>query len=834
MRSAVIAAGVCISLIGASLAQASAAVTLTPRVETHIPPRALESALKQFAKLEHMRVLYLDVAIDNIRSSGASGYLTANETLNRLLSGTGLRYRYVATDAVSIISSSYRSYTTPNSFPQPSLDSPQTARSSRGVSARRRPAPEEANSSVAKTPDPPATDQSSQHARSTQRLGEVIVTAQKYRQRALDVPISLVVIGSQQLQEENITTLNDLQYDVPGLRVEGGGAQQRVIIRGVGNDYGNGSYVSEYIDDADVTASGYSGATGYGGTALQTYDLARVEVLRGPQGTLYGDSALGGTIRLITNHPALDLFEMTLSSQAEFTEYGAPSQNIEAMINAPIASTLALRITGEFNHDGGWIDEPAANLKNINGDNLTDTRIEGVWAPSVALNVRVTQILHREADGLSQGEDANGNFIPPFNSMSVPNAHKTFNLSNLTVACDFARMRLLSSSTYLTSDETLDNYSENEIGVAVSLHNDRDSQEKFAQEMRLASTGAGPWRWTIGGFYDHDQSDLVAATPEYVGLYSIPITLSSLADAIQAPGTFELQGSSSRAAFGDASYKLWGRFTVGVGARYYRDRETAAGNPNSPNNATFTSTDPRAYVDFNVTPQTNIYASASKGFRSGGFNPYTGPYSPESLWNYELGTKLQVAALAANADVFWSDYSNYLGSAIVPGLSPLPETYNIGAARIKGFEGELNWRMSTHWLLSVSGDYLDAKLVSIASSAFEASYNVGDQVPLSSKYQFTASIERDFSWNQRPVYARLNYSQLSPQISYDPVEYSDRIRMLGFEASIQWYDTLTLGVFAQNLLNDRGLLDPYSALGFASRPRPRTFGADFSMALGNR
>ena len=341
-------------------------------------------------------------------------------------------------------------------------------------------------------------------------------------------------------------------------------------------------------------------------------------------------------------------------------------------------------------------------------------------------------------------------------------------------------------------------------------------------------------------FRSHDRSS-DATGPEYVGLYSVPRTLSSLSTALEFPaeGAFS-EASNSAAAFGDTSYTFADRLTVGAGARYYTDRETAVGGGYEacPCSATFTSTDPRAYVQYKINAHVNTYVSASKGFRTGGFNPFLAhPYGPESLWSYELGTKMKLSddRVAANADVFLSDYSDYVVFAVIPAVSTVfGEDYNVGAARIKGFEGDISWRPDQSWLLSASGDYIDAKFTSIVSAALRATYQAGNEVPLSSKYQVAASAERDFNVESRPAYARVDFSVLSPQINYQPVQYSALIRMLGFDAGIRWNDNLKLGVFGQNLLNDRGVSDPFALIGIASRPRPRTVGIDFNVAFGGR
>src|SRR6185312_3147603 len=145
--------------------------------------------------------------------------------------------------------------------------------------------------------------------------------------------------------------------DVPGLYMNSTGTSHAIYLRGVGNTVGNGSMVGQYIDDADVTAETVYGSNTSGDGGL--YDLSRVEVLKGPQGTLYGDGSMGGVIRYITNRPVLDQFQTSTDVAALFTESGAPSQRLQAMLNSPlVAGTLGVRLAGLFEHDGGWVDEP--------------------------------------------------------------------------------------------------------------------------------------------------------------------------------------------------------------------------------------------------------------------------------------------------------------------------------------------------------------------------------------------------------------------------------------------------------------------------------------------
>jgi iron complex outermembrane recepter protein len=831
MRSAVLATGICLSLIGSCFAQISTAVM--SRVETHIPPQTLEGALKQFEKLEHIRVLYLDAAVEHVRTSGASGYLTTDETLARLLSGTGLKYRYVDSNAVSIISpcctgSTRTEASTPRApayraqahrIKQP-LRQPQSGSSAVGGSRS-----DPKNS-------PPLTNQRSQRDGTTHGLAEIIVTAQKYRQPAFDVPMSLDVISGSQLLQHDITNLSNLQYDVPGLYMNSSGYSQAVYIRGVANDSGNGAVVGQYIDEADITAEGTTGQAGLATGDVGLYDLNRVEVLKGPQGTLYGDGSLGGVIRYITNRPVLDSFQMSADVADMLTEYGAPSQRIETMLNTPIASgAFALRFAGIFEHDGGWVDEPAAHAKNINGSNLADGRIEVLWQPTERVTVNVMQIVHRRASGLGMGEDTSGNITPIFQTTLTPNQTDASNLSNVTLTYDLDSVRILSSSSYLS--DTQDIYNEmvsTPLGSETywSLFPIYHSQNRAStEELRLVNSGQGPWQWTIGGFYKHFTDQIFYS--DYSGFAG-----STLSSAFFSPPSAFDNTSTAKAAFANTSYRLPNRITVGAGLRYYTDREsvvlpTGESIPPSTEAATFTSTDPRFYVQYRPTLDLNLYASASKGFRSGGFNEPSQPtYKPESLWSYDLGIKMRFPdrGLRLDVDLFYMNYSNYVNLTYIP---PTYEYANIGKARIKGVDAGLMWRPGALWQFSLNSELLNTDF--LTASAISG-YVAGDRLPFAPRYSFTASAMRYFQWEDKPSDIELYYYEISrvqDRAFGSPLEQSDIQRLLNFRASIHWNDNLQFGLVAQNLLNDRGNESPWGIVSESIRPRPRTFGVDFSV-----
>jgi outer membrane receptor protein involved in Fe transport len=269
--------------------------------------------------------------------------------------------------------------------------------------------------------------------------------------------------------------------------------------------------------------------------------------------------------------------------------------------------------------------------------------------------------------------------------------------------------------------------------------------------------------------------------------------------------------SKSWAVFGDTNYKF-DRLTVGAGARYFSDDARAITTGVQSGN--FHSVDPRFYAQYKLNDQANAYASAAKGFRSGGFNGAGIPnYLPENVWTYELGVKMSTLDRTLNVDMsaFYSNYQNYITigqpRTVTNAISFLT---NAGAAEVEGVEWDVTWQLGEQLTLGVSGDYLIVdKYTKIETLAGTSPVNPGDPISFDLKYQVGASAQRNFQWNDRKGYVRLDYSRQGPSSwilrNVGPWygSSSDVINMLNFHASLNWSENLRLGIFAQNLLNDR-------------------------------
>ena len=789
----------------------------------------LEDALIEWGIKSELIVMINTPTVDRQTTRGVSGTMSARSALVDLLRGSGLSYteengRIRVIPATTSLRSVQQAEQSELASASAITDTQVTA----------------TNESTArkKIKDGSAVENIRDNARQTD-LGEILVTAQKREERAFDVPISIVALGADTIEKQKISGIDDLAMAVPGLSIlESGGPYRQIYLRGVGNDSGNSSLVGLYLDEASVTP-----ALAIVQPDLRTYDMERIEVLRGPQGTLYGEGSLGGTIRFITNKPALNQFAVTANVTSLFTEDGAPSQKIESAINLPIiVDTFALRIASTFDHEGGWINQPAADRTDINAQDLTDVRIEGLWKPADQLAVNVMAVIHRNEGGLNMGEDSNGNYTQTFNLTTTPHVKDNYDLYNVTATYDFPGVRLLSTTSYMDQNKVITDmgyiFPDTPPPSYEALYEPLIvvNSKYVTQEARLSSNDSGPWQWTFGGSYRHVQ--LLDDLPSY---YAGPPTIPGT--PLPAPYSFEYTNPShSLAAFGDASYKLTDRLTLGTGLRYYLDyQQYASGSDIQSGN--FHSLDPRFYAQYKLTDQANVYASAAKGFRTGGFNQENQPkYDPEVVWTYELGTKTLFAEGRVSADLaaFYSKYTNYqIIEDLPPPALPIDITANAGDAKIEGIEWELAWRPGDPWTLNLNGDYLHTAFTSINQLLINgiptSGFNVGDPLDFVLKYEYTLSAQRDFDWDGKRGFTRLDFNQRGREIlrnrSIGPWYYdeSDTIRMLNFNMGLQYSESLSLGLFAQNLLNDRGFTDAMGLERFGARSRPRTFGVNFAV-----
>lgn len=732
VRSAVLAAALAWSL--EALAQADPAAAAI-RVRTHIEPQDLGSALRKFAADRHLQILYTTDTVANRTTGGAVGEFTVDEALDRLLGGTGLAFRYVDESTITIV---------PIASGRRNSNPPTIGNSTSGAHAG--PADLEEARKSAGFWERFHLAQLDQQPRggSVGRplvIEEVVVTAEKRAENLQDVASSVSSLGGEKLEALHATQLSDYAAHVPGLAVSDGGSpgSSRVILRGlsVGGDV---STVGIYVDDAPFgSSSGFlRGATHT--LDVLPYDLERVEVLRGPQGTLYGANTMGGLIKYMTRKPDMNAWQARMGGEMS-SVHGSDdlSWAMRASVNAPLVEDkLAVRASFFNTESAGYIDNARLGLNDVNSVTQRGGRASLAWQATQDLSITLSALIENiDADenaivsldptGLASvgAALANENFIREAAQQRI-----RYYTAQLDWQLDAASLRSISSYSTSSIEERAD--TTRLFGVAfpvlgprlglgpldtgVSLQHVELDLTKFTQELRLASPAGQRWEWLLGTFYTHEQAEngqlvrsLTTSGAPIPGLD--PFAVAFL------PTSYE-----EVAAFGNVLYRFSGRFDVGFGLRVTRNeqeyRQIASGIPliasgdfaaRSDENVTNFAVSPRYHVSEDVM----LYARVASGYRPGGPNvvdaELPAAYRADEIVSYETGVKAQFLQRRAqlNAAVFLIDWQDVQVSRVGQAVNGLA---NGGRARSQGIEISAVYLPVAMLQLELNGAYTKAEL----------------------------------------------------------------------------------------------------------------------------
>jgi outer membrane receptor protein involved in Fe transport len=657
-------------------------------------------------------------------------------------------------------------------------------------------------------------------------LEEIIVTAQKREQRLIDVPVSITALSGQELEQRGLSSIQDISFAVPGMAMrEDGPGSYTIFMRGLSNQYGSDALVGVYLDEAPLSL------TGFDQLDARVMDLERVEVLKGPQGTLYGQGSVAGAVRYITKDPVLESFEGKVEASQAYVDDGDTKEALTGIVNVPMGESFAVRLAGTVERGGGWQDQPQAGIEDGNNQDLENFRAKALWRITDAFDAQLMVVLHRNESELGLGYENPDRTITVGVDRARVLVPKEFeyDLYNLDLTYDFGGVQLLSSTTYIDHRHQ---YPFSYIGGPETVYegalegtDERHTRaHQFTQEVRLGSTGEGPLNWTAGAFYRSLGHQLTAV-------------YDTLFDGVVFPYAFYLDANEyeSYAIFADASYDLTEKLELGVGVRYFEDDQTTFDGTLTETDS-FDSTDPRIYMSYKFTPDLNVYASAAKGFRSGGFNRGELPnYEPESLWSYELGVKGQSAGgvFGFEAAVYYSDYSDMLrrGLVFVEETTTFESlTTNIGKVEVKGVEGGFTWRPTPALALNATAAYIDSEITEV--NATDATSLAGDPVDYVPEFSYTAGVHYSFAWTALlPGYVRVDYSYRDAVTYVDRTSFppenlpqtADEIGLLDARLGLEW-GKASFELFGTNLTNENKWIDPYHQWTNANRTRPRAIG----------
>jgi len=671
----------------------------------------------------------------------------------------------------------------------------------------------------------------------------IIVTAQKREQNLAEVPLSIAVLDGQELERRGANAIEDVQYAIPGLAItQLAPSQQRVSLRGI-SAFGGLPTVGVYLDEMPLNVE-----VSQTGQDVRLLDIRRIEVLRGPQGTLYGEGSLGGTIRYITNDVALARVEASARLGAGVIEGGGTEADLEGAVNLPVVTDrVGVRLAASYRRFGGWIDNPLRGIENVNdGEALT---FRGKLR--AMLTDRLDVVLMAQHQQLRLGapnvSDADKQVFDRVSTAIRSDA----TLLNATLKYDFGGAELLSSTSYIDRADR-DQFDTTATfapaleapppfgfgfppGTLQSIAFPRRSDvEIFSQEIRLSGGGGGGFTWTLGGYFRESDTRFVAETVVTPDILPPGLVL------VANDGTFPAN-SRAWALFGEASYPVTSTLTALVGLRYFEDereqdaRSTVFGTTSVDQaRETFDALSPRFNLAWQPNDRLNLYANIAKGFRSGGFNSTsTGAglvevpqsFAPEELWSYEVGLKAQTSdrSLVAEIAVYRNEWSDVQSLAFATGL-PISFTVNGGKLAGWGAETSIAWTPLSAFTLSATAGWNNIEYVT--NTAEHLAGDPADFVP-----EFTGSIAAEYRFRLAgvPAFARLDYQYSDPfQVFVRTFQtapaVSDAQHLLGARLGIGG-DRWNASAFVRNLLDRNSIVYPaFATLIYPARQEPRTFG----------
>ena len=712
-------------------------------------------------------------------------------------------------------------------------------------------APAEAPVPTADAPaasSPVASDEAAQ--------ADIIVTAQKRSERLIDVPQSVSVITGGTLQNQHAERLSDYLTRIPSANVvESQPGSSRIVLRGI-NTGGVGATVATYIDEAPFGSATALANGGVLAPDLDPFDLERVEVLRGPQGTLYGANSLGGLVKLVTVTPNPGAFDAAGEISVENVAHGETGYLGRVAANVPLGSDLAVRATGFYRSDPGYIDDPLRG-SDVNDGKTYGGRISLMARPAPALRIRASALMQNiRSDGTNVVDVYPVTLRPTIGKydherfVNEPN-NIDYRLYNTTIDYDFGPVSLVSATSYGTLKQVGIVDGSGALGAPVGLDQGM-RQRRFTQEVRLASNGPDAIEWTLGGFYTHESNRLAQNV-----FFVDPLTGDRLLDGllvVALPSRYrELAG------FANATWHIAPKFDLTAGGRYSHNRQSSEQATSglllpAATNVSGKSSD--SVFTYSIAPQykpsrnTTIYARIAKGYRPGGPNalspdaPDAVPrqFGPDTTINYEVGLKTQAA------DRLWSleltaFLTNWKDIQLLVQLGQFGVNTNGGGARSKGVEISAGLNPSRSLSLYANGAYVDAFLT---DDAVLAGGLKGDQLPYNPKWQSTIGAEYEhplsgsvngragISWH----YTASRFSDFNPPPAPDvpaaPQHKLDSFSQIDAHAGVD-VGKFRVDAFVRNLTGSRAIVNIGAFGAFngdlaAAVIMPRTFG----LSLGVR
>jgi outer membrane receptor protein involved in Fe transport len=698
---------------------------------------------------------------------------------------------------------------------------------------------------------------------------EIVVTASKTGEAVREVSGSVTAITGETLAQIGAQSAQDFLDRAPGV---GFNRQQpgfsTITIRGVNTSTSFANLfqgtTGSYINGVPLTDAYYSA----GVPDIDAFDVRDVEVYRGPQGTLFGSSSLGGAVNYIANRPELDAVHAAGFASAAATRYGdGPSGAAKLMLNLPVAQgRAAVRAVAVLRHDAGYVDNLGTGDSAANETQAAGGRLMGRWQASDGLELNWLSLYQRtETDDAGwRNPDLDG--LAKFTN--VPEASRsTVEIHSLTAdqALGFGTLTAQVAYHRKRAGFTSDLKRFGALGFQRPYLHDDVETEGYTAEVRLASPRGEALEWLIGAMIDDTDVTVLetayASNSAQVADALLGTGGGAIATAGQAWGEAQNQFSGREAAlFGEVAYSFTDALKVTLGGRLFRTKSDSDGRvegllaaltngsllsdpPSTPQKEE--GFNPKASISWQATPDLRLYALASRGFRFGGANINPDPLLPrnfgsDSLWNYEAGLRSDWldGTLRLDAAVFYIDWKDI--PLTVSTRTGTVGVLNAGDAEIRGAEAEFSWRPAAGLSLSSNVTYLDTELTSVAAQA-GLSFGVtpGSRLPATSRWRISSQIQYQWDAPSEPFVMLLHrYASSAPAVlqQYAPPGRNAKIggyHLLDLRAGAT-YRGVEFAVFAENLTDERASISAsYLAPPLANEildyvARPRTVGVSMA------
>jgi iron complex outermembrane receptor protein len=699
-------------------------------------------------------------------------------------------------------------------------------------------------------------------------LEEIVVTAEKRKERLIDVAVAVTAIGHDDIQNLGAKTLFDLAPDIPGLAVVSSVYSQTQIIRGITSTGGNAPLVGYYLDDAPIQQRGQDSF--FGNSNIELYDLDHVEVLRGPQGTLYGGSAMGGIIRFVSPEPSLTKTEGRVTAELVATDGGQPGYSVGGAVGTPLLDeTLGMRASAYVHRVGGYIDRVDSDTDQItahgvNDSTLAQTRVALEWKLNDAFTFTPSFFFQGQQRG--DLDYYSSKYAPALDMDYIPQRGHDYNyLPSISAAYDLGSATLTSVTSYYARDfSQIFDYSallpgfsgEAEPPAGYYAYNSREyTQRVLSEELRLVSHAGGRFDYLAGFYFRRHAQALVGPIFESQAFAPFGLPAGLIYNEQDAETEKEI------AIFGEASYLIVNNLKLTLGARVSRSTFHSTTYQSGPLNGPpiynvgsegTTPVTPKASLSYNLSPDSMVYLSATKGFRDGSINGPIAPinaacvaelaeanatglgpkstYGPDYLWSYELGWKSELLDHRLNTavSVFQINWKDIQSQVVLPECGGA-YTLNFGAARSRGAEFELNALPINSVKFHANVSYTDAAYTSdIITTEAGGAQNVfarsGDPIfglhwsgatNLTYTLRLTSDVQSYWRVDYQYIGSRLIQPAVSGRYGYNEVEaekYGTRYpaySYYGVRAGIALH-SWDISVFSRNLSNARPLtgVDP--------------------------